>query len=62
MRDQSAPLAGGIAKRGQSPREKGPVDVPFHASPLMIGHGAFDNLDAAARKGMPSASLASFPA
>lgn len=53
--DQADDISGDVALYEQSLREKGLPDIPFHASPLMNGHGDYEACDLAVRKQLLSA-------
>lgn len=48
--DQSDSLEEHLARHAKGLRKRGLADTPFHAGPLMHGHGAFENLDLKTRK------------
>ena len=50
MHDQADSLMEHIDSYERSLRQKGLGDIPFHASPLMNGHDAYEHMDIAVRK------------
>ena len=50
VHDQADDIYAGILRYEQSLMEKGLPDIPFHASPLLNGHGKYKELDLAMRK------------
>lgn len=55
VHEQSDELAENIGRYQESLREKGLPDIPFHATPLLNGHDAYENMDIATRKKLFSA-------
>ena len=55
VHEQSDGLSENIARYQESLRDKGLPDVPFHATPLLNGHGAHEGMDVAMRKRLFSA-------
>lgn len=55
MHEQSDALAENVACYQGSLREKGLPDIPFHATPLLNGHDAYEGMDVATRKKLFSA-------
>ena len=55
LHEQSDDLAESIARYQGSLREKGLSDIPFHATPLLSGHDAYEGMDIAERKRLFSA-------
>lgn len=55
VHDQADDIQHNIRLYEQALREKGLPDIPFHASPLLNGHGAYDGLDLQSRKKLLSA-------
>ncbi len=50
LHDQQDDITNDIAHYELALRAKGLPDIPFHASPLLNGHGPYENLDLATRK------------
>jgi len=50
LHDQSNPIDGNLEKYVQSLSVSNLEDIPFHAGPLMNGHGDYENYDLATRK------------
>lgn len=50
MHDQDSDIRSDIALYEQSLQAKGLPDIPFHASPLLNGHGRYEGMDLAERK------------
>ena len=50
VHDQGNDIRPDIALYEQSLQAKGLPDIPFHASPLLNGHGRYEGMDLAARK------------
>ena len=50
VHDQADDIRRDISLYEQSLRDKGLPDIPFHASPLLNGHGRYEGLDLALRK------------
>lgn len=48
--DQAEELGERLRRHAAGLRERGLADIPFHAGPLMNGHGAYENLDLKTRK------------
>jgi hypothetical protein len=48
--DQTDGIAPNIARYEQALRDAGLPDIPFHMSPLLNGHGDYENLDLDARR------------
>lgn len=55
VHEQSDDLGESIGRYQKSLREKGLPDIPFHATPLLNGHDAYEGMDVATRKGLFSA-------
>ena len=55
VHDQADALADNIVRYELALREKGLPDVPFHATPLLNGHDAYEGMDLAERKRLLSA-------
>ena len=55
VHDQADALADNIVRYEFALREKGLPDVPFHATPLLNGHDAYEGMDLAERKRLLSA-------
>lgn len=50
LHDQSDPIDDALKKYAQSLSDSNLEDVPFHAGPLMNGHGDYENYDFATRR------------
>ena len=55
LHDQADALADNIVRYELALRDKGLPDVPFHATPLLNGHDAYEGMDLAERKRLLSA-------
>ena len=55
VHDQADALADNIGRYELALREKGLPDVPFHSTPLLNGHDAYEGMDVAERKRLLSA-------
>ena len=55
LHDQADALADNIVRYELTLRDKGLPDVPFHATPLLNGHDAYEGMDLAERKRLLSA-------
>lgn len=55
VHEQSDDLGENISRYQAALREKGLPDVPFHATPLLSGHDAYEGMDIAERKRLFSA-------
>ena len=55
VHDQADALADNIVRYEFALREKGLPDVPFHATPLLNGHDAYEGMGLAERKRLLSA-------
>lgn len=55
LHEQSDSIQGNIAAYERSLAERGLPDIPFHAGPLMTGHGPYEGMDIRTRKRLLSA-------
>lgn len=52
IHDQADSLTATVARYESSLRDRGLANIPFHASPLMNGHDAYENMDIKMRKSL----------